>query len=152
MKLNIRYRSATYSQEGDHSLSLSNSRAYLVVHLHYYELNTCLRFQTSTHLHLLLPFLSGGELFFHLQNSPLGFFSETRAKFYAAELVLALEYLHDHGIIYRDLKPENILLDTAGHISLVDFGLCKDFQTDQIKDGKTNTFCGTAEYLGTRVT
>ena len=97
-------------------------------------------FQTPTDLYLVTDFMSGGELFWHLQKE--GRFSEDRAKFYIAELVLALEYLHDHDIVYRDLKPENIMLDANGHIALCDFGLSKA----DLK-GRTNTFCGTTEYL-----
>ena len=70
-----------------------------------------------------MDFLNGGELFFHLRKSNR--FDEDRIRFYASEIVLALEYLHKHGIIYRDLKPENILLDSEGHIRLTDFGLSK---------------------------
>ena len=69
-------------------------------------------------------------------------FSEPMACFYAAELVLALSHLHGLGIVYRDLKPENCLLDQKGHILLTDFGLSK-----VSLDGKTNTICGTAEYM-----
>lgn len=76
-----------------------------------------------------------------------GTFTESMAAFYAAELVLALSHLHSLGIIYRDLKPENCLLDQSGHILLTDFGLSKTSL-----DGKTNTICGTVEYMapGTR--
>ena len=70
-----------------------------------------------------MDFLNGGELFFHLRRE--GFFSEKRTKFYAAEIVIALDCLHQNGIIYRDLKPENVLLDQEGHIKLTDFGLSK---------------------------
>lgn len=97
-------------------------------------------FQTPTDLYLVTDFMSGGELFWHLQKE--GRFSEDRAKFYISELVLALEYLHDNDIVYRDLKPENILLDANGNIALCDFGLSKA----DLKD-RTNTFCGTTEYL-----
>ncbi|CCC67202.1 hypothetical protein NCAS_0A06440 [Naumovozyma castellii] len=97
-------------------------------------------FQTPTDLYLVTDFMSGGELFWHLQKE--GRFTEERAKFYIAELVLALEYLHDNDIVYRDLKPENILLDANGNIALCDFGLSKA----DLKD-RTNTFCGTTEYL-----
>ena len=65
----------------------------------------------------------GGELFFHLRRSYK--FNEERCKFYAAELILAIEYLHSKDIIYRDLKAENILLDSEGHIKITDFGLSK---------------------------
>ncbi|KAJ3018805.1 hypothetical protein HKX48_002622 [Thoreauomyces humboldtii] len=99
-------------------------------------------FQTPDKLYLVLAFVNGGELFHHLQKE--GRFIEDRAKFYTAELLCALECLHGYNIIYRDLKPENILLDFTGHIALCDFGLCKL----NMKDGnKTNTFCGTPEYL-----
>lgn len=97
-------------------------------------------FQTPTDLYLVTDFMSGGELFWHLQRE--GRFQEDRAKFYVAELVLALGYLHDNDIVYRDLKPENILLDANGNIALCDFGLSKA----DLK-GRTNTFCGTTEYL-----
>lgn len=97
-------------------------------------------FQTPSDLYLVTDFMSGGELFWHLQKE--GRFTEDRAKFYIAELVLALEYLHDNDIVYRDLKPENILLDANGNIALCDFGLSKA----ELKD-RTNTFCGTTEYL-----
>jgi serine/threonine protein kinase len=103
-------------------------------------------FQTPTDLYLVTDYMSGGELFWHLQKE--GRFSEERAKFYIAELILALEHLHDNDIVYRDLKPENILLDANGHIALCDFGLSK---ANLNNDGTTNTFCGTTEYLAPEV-
>ena len=99
-------------------------------------------FQTPTDLYLVTDYMSGGELFWHLQKE--GRFDEKRAKFYIAELILALQHLHMHDIVYRDLKPENILLDANGHIALCDFGLCK---LDMKDEDRTNTFCGTPEYL-----
>ena len=103
-------------------------------------------FQTPTDLYLVTDYMSGGELFWHLQKE--GRFHEARAKFYIAELILALQHLHQHDIVYRDLKPENILLDANGHIALCDFGLSKANLT---KDDTTNTFCGTTEYLAPEV-
>ncbi|KAF2747381.1 kinase-like protein [Sporormia fimetaria CBS 119925] len=103
-------------------------------------------FQTPTDLYLVTDYMSGGELFWHLQRE--GRFHEARAKFYIAELILALQHLHEHNIVYRDLKPENILLDANGHIALCDFGLSKANLTD---DSTTNTFCGTTEYLAPEV-
>ncbi|KAL4871770.1 hypothetical protein BDV12DRAFT_163809 [Aspergillus spectabilis] len=103
-------------------------------------------FQTPTDLYLVTDYMSGGELFWHLQKE--GRFQEPRAKFYIAELILALQHLHDHDIVYRDLKPENILLDANGHIALCDFGLSKANLT---QNDTTNTFCGTTEYLAPEV-
>jgi len=99
-------------------------------------------FQSEAKLYLVLAFVNGGELFHHLQREQR--FNEERSRFYAAELLLALEHLHDFNVVYRDLKPENILLDYTGHIALCDFGLCKLNMTDS---DTTNTFCGTPEYL-----
>lgn len=103
-------------------------------------------FQTPSDLYLVTDYMSGGELFWHLQKE--GRFSEERAKFYIAELIIALEHLHNNDIVYRDLKPENILLDANGHIALCDFGLSK---ANVSSNGTTNTFCGTTEYLAPEV-
>lgn len=66
-------------------------------------------------------------------------------KFYAAEIVLALEYIHSMGIVHRDLKPENILVAADGHIKLIDFGTAKEIGTG--RDARAKSFCGTAEYM-----
>ncbi|KAH9006919.1 serine/threonine protein kinase [Lactarius hatsudake] len=103
-------------------------------------------FQTDTNLCLVMDFKSGGELFWHLQKETR--FSEERARFYIAELVLALEHLHKYDIVYRDLKPENILLDATGHVALCDFGLSKpDLGANEL----TTTFGGTIEYFAPEV-
>ncbi|XP_042509403.1 phototropin-2-like [Macadamia integrifolia] len=80
-------------------------------------------FQTDTHVCLITDFCPGGELFALLDKQPLKIFKEESARFYAAEVVVGLEYLHCLGIIYRDLKPENLLLQKDGHIVLTDFDL-----------------------------
>ncbi|GFP87001.1 phototropin-2 [Phtheirospermum japonicum] len=80
-------------------------------------------FQTPTHVCLITDFCPGGELFALLDKQPLKMFREDSSRFYAAEVVIGLEYLHCLGIIYRDLKPENILLQKDGHIVLTDFDL-----------------------------
>lgn len=100
-------------------------------------------FQTPDKLYFIVDFLNGGELFTHLKKSKK--FTEERTKFYAAQIVLALECLHNNNIIYRDLKPENILLDDMGYLKITDFGLSK-------KGSKqTYTFCGTPEYLAPEI-
>lgn len=99
-------------------------------------------FQTDTELFLVLDFCPGGELFYHLHN--LGRLTEEQARFYFAEIVLALDYLHRKNIIYRDLKPENVLLDLDGHVKLTDFGLSKQLISS---DSLCFSFCGSPEYM-----
>ncbi|CAJ0961967.1 unnamed protein product, partial [Mesorhabditis belari] len=103
-------------------------------------------FQTPFHLCFVMEFANGGELFTHLQKCRV--FPEERTRFYGAEIVLALGYLHHLCIVYRDMKLENLLLDKDGHIKIADFGLCKE---DISFGDKTSTFCGTPEYLAPEV-
>ncbi|EDQ92160.1 uncharacterized protein MONBRDRAFT_34933 [Monosiga brevicollis MX1] len=103
-------------------------------------------FQTNELLCFVLEYVNGGELFFHLSREKV--FEEERARFYAAEICLAVGYLHAHNIIYRDLKLENLLLDKAGHIKITDFGLCKE---EMSYGTTTTTFCGTPEYLAPEI-
>ena len=104
-------------------------------------------FQSDDKLYLVLDYCPGGELFFHLSRYRR--FPERVAKFYAAELLLALGHLHKKGIIYRDLKPENVLLDADGHVKLGDFGLAKDSISHPCV-GATS-MCGTPEYMAPEV-
>nr|AML77852.1 putative LOV domain-containing protein [Allamanda cathartica] len=80
-------------------------------------------FQTKTHICLITDYCPGGELFMLLDRQPTKVLKEDAVRFYAAEVIVALEYLHCQGIIYRDLKPENVLLQSNGHVSLTDFDL-----------------------------
>lgn len=100
-------------------------------------------FQDSRSLFMVMDYIEGGELFSLLRKSQR--FPNPVAKFYAAEVTLALEYLHSHNIIYRDLKPENILLDKNGHIKITDFGFAKE-----VPD-VTWTLCGTPDYIAPEV-
>ena len=79
-------------------------------------------FQSKNHLYLVMEFVNGGDMYSMLQN--VGCLNEDAARIYAAELVLALSYLHeDLHVIHRDLKPDNILISKDGFIKLIDFGL-----------------------------
>jgi serine/threonine protein kinase len=93
-----------------------------------------------------MDYLPNGELFYHMRKEKR--FSEEKTRIYAAEILLALECLHQNNIIYRDLKPENVLLDAEGHLKLTDFGLSK---MNQEQDDVTFTFCGTPEYLAPEI-
>lgn len=101
-------------------------------------------FQTSSKVYLVMEYLAGGELFNLLRKHNR--FPEEAARFYFAEVLMGISYLHkEMNIIYRDLKPENILLTDKGHIKITDFGLSK--QTE----GKAYTFAGTPEYLAPEI-
>ncbi|KAL3748317.1 hypothetical protein ACJRO7_009536 [Eucalyptus globulus] len=102
-------------------------------------------FQTKSKLYLILDFINGGHLFFHLYRQ--GIFSEDQARFFAAEIVSAVSHLHKCGIVHRDLKPENILMDADGHVMLTDFGLAKEI--DELS--RSNSMCGTTEYMAPEI-
>merc|ERR1712118_303716 len=101
---------------------------------------------TPRKLYFVLEYCPGGELFFHLSRA--GRFSEGRCRFYASEILLAIEYLHRLNIVYRDLKPENVLLDSDGHVKVTDFGLSKEGIMDNVS---AKTMCGTPEYLAPEI-
>lgn len=102
-------------------------------------------FQTKSKLYLVLDFINGGHLFFHLYRH--GIFREDQARLYTAEIVSAVSHLHTNGIVHRDLKPENILMDADGHVMLTDFGMSKEI--DEL--GRSNSLCGTVEYMAPEI-
>ncbi|XP_037280274.2 serine/threonine-protein kinase warts [Rhipicephalus microplus] len=83
-------------------------------------------FQDERNLYFVMDYIPGGDLMSLLIR--LGVFEEHLARFYIAELVLALESVHKLGFIHRDIKPDNVLIDRDGHIKLTDFGLCTGFR------------------------
>ncbi|KAL5716777.1 non-specific serine/threonine protein kinase [Ranunculus cassubicifolius] len=109
-------------------------------------------FQDSFSLYMALESCEGGELFDQITRK--GRLSEDEARFYAAEVIDALEYIHGVGLIHRDIKPENLLLTAEGHIKIADFGSIKPMKDSEItflpslaSDEKACTFVGTAAYV-----
>lgn len=105
--------------------------------------NMVATFKDNCNLYMALEFAAGGEMFSALRRSRK--FPETQARFYSAQIVMALEYLQNLNIIYRDLKPENVLFDEFGYVKITDFGFAK------VVDGRTWTLCGTPEYLAPEI-
>ncbi|NP_001360641.1 protein kinase C [Caenorhabditis elegans] len=107
------------------------------------NLNGC--FQTNEHVFFCMEYSMGGDLMRHIHDDV---FDEVRGCFYAACVVLGLDFLHKHNIIYRDIKLDNLLLDREGYVKIADFGLCKE---NMGPFDKTSTFCGTPEFLAPEV-
>jgi serine/threonine protein kinase len=100
------------------------------------------RFQTPKSLYLILEYCPNGDLSSQIQAKEV--LSQEEARFYTAEILLAIDFIHSKGVAYRDLKPENVLLDAEGHIRLTDFGLAKD---GLASNAVTKSFCGSPAYL-----
>ncbi|PZC86528.1 hypothetical protein B5X24_HaOG209247 [Helicoverpa armigera] len=126
---------------------LSEKRIFEVANAirHPFLVNLFACFQTEQHVCFVMEYAAGGDLMMHIHADV---FTEPRAVFYAACVVLGLQYLHENNIIYRDLKLDNLLLDTEGYVKIADFGLCKEGMG---WGDRTGTFCGTPEFLAPEV-
>mmetsp|Transcript_15420 Transcript_15420/g.24657 ORF Transcript_15420/g.24657 Transcript_15420/m.24657 type:complete len:218 (+) Transcript_15420:147-800(+) len=102
-------------------------------------------FQDQTKLYFIMEYVAGGDFFSYIRRK--GRIKYEAARFYAAQITIALSYVHSKGFVYRGLKPENVLLTKGGHIKLADFGFSKKLQTNK----RTYTLCGTPEYLAPEI-
>jgi serine/threonine protein kinase len=123
---------------------IKSEKKILAEIVHPFIVNMYASWQDEGNLYMLMEYVIGGELFSILRKKNR-FASET-ARFYACEIVCALEYLHAKDIAYRDLKPENLLIDGEGHMKITDFGFAK-----HLAGGRTWTLCGTPEYLAPEI-
>lgn len=97
-----------------------------------------------------MEYINGGDMFFHIRKAK--YFTNERARFYAAELVLAIEFMHFNGVIYRDLKPENVLIDNEGHVKIIDFGLSnfKELKLTSVSHGDNKSMNTRTSQLSNR--
>ena len=119
----------------------------LLARLHIPQLvNMHYAFQDARHLYIVMDVCLGGDLHYQLTRAPGKSFGEQQARFYAASLVVCLEYMHGAGVVHRDIKPENLLLDSRGQLKVTDLGI-----SQELVEGMCNSTSGTRPYMAPEV-
>jgi serine/threonine protein kinase len=112
--------------------SVMNEKEFLSKLNHPFLVNMTSAFQDREHLYLIMDYLDGGDLRYHLGNKR--YFSEKETKFFVANILIGLEYMHKNKIIHRDIKPENLVLDSQGYLRVTDLGISREFRQNNSQD------------------
>ena len=124
--------------------SIFNEKELLSKMNHPFIVNMYFSFQDFSNLYLVLDYLTGGDLRYHISIHQR--FNEKETKFFISNIILGLEYIHSKNIIHRDIKPENLVLDNKGYLRITDFGVAKI----NLKDNSSET-SGTPGYMAPEV-
>jgi serine/threonine protein kinase len=124
--------------------SINSEREFLSKLNHPFIVNMHYAFQDKENLYLVMDMLSGGDLRYHISRYRK--FSEEQTRFFIANMVYALQYIHDHNVIHRDIKPENLVLDEKGYVRITDFGIAKENMPDNSSETS-----GTPGYMAPEV-
>ncbi|KAI3364237.1 hypothetical protein L3Q82_011039 [Scortum barcoo] len=135
----IKRSDSAFFWEERHIMAFSNSP---------WVIQLCCAFQDNRHLYMVMEFMPGGDLVTLTMNYDI---PEKWARFYTAEVVLALDAIHSMGFIHRDIKPDNMLLDQNGHLKLADFGTCMKMDSTGMVALHCDTAVGTPDYISPEV-
>ena len=124
--------------------SIISERELLSKLNHPFIVNMYFAFQDFSNLYLVMDYLTGGDLRYHISKNHI--FSETQTKFFISNIILGLEYIHSKNIIHRDIKPENLVLDSKGYVRITDFGIAKINEEDNSRETS-----GTPGYMSPEV-